>query len=141
MSFPRRSVAAPCLCIKSGIIWTCDWCIPVVPHPNNRTCTHYTGDRRASNVRFCLKPDATELFGSIAKEPQDNKSRRISHDPRSPISLCNLEHTLGRPKLYASKLGKITVKTKTYTFVKLKVSMAIYFDPPLANKIDPPFIV
>ena len=73
-----------------------------------------------SNVRFCLKPDATELFGSIAKEPQDNKSRRISHDPRSPISLCNLEHTLGRPKLYASKLGKITVKTKTYTFVKLK---------------------
>ena len=54
MSFPKRSVAAPCLCIKSGIIWTCDWCIPVVPHPNNRTCTHYTGDRRASNVRFCL---------------------------------------------------------------------------------------
>ena len=54
MSFPKRSVAAHCLCIKSGIIWICDWCIPVVPHPNNRTCTHYTGDRRASNVRFCL---------------------------------------------------------------------------------------
>jgi hypothetical protein len=24
---------------------------------------------------------------------------------------------------------------------KIKLSMAIYFDPPLANKIDPPFIV
>jgi len=80
MSFPKRSVAAPCLCIKSGIIWTCDWCIPVVPHPNNRTCTHYTGDRRASNVRFCLgasgrKADiqiyALGKFGSL-------KSKRAS---------------------------------------------------------------
>ena len=24
---------------------------------------------------------------------------------------------------------------------RLQLSMAIYFDPPLANKIDPPFIV
>jgi hypothetical protein len=67
MSFPKRSVAAPCLCIKSGIIWTCDWCIPVVPHPNNRTCTHYTGDRRASNVRFCL--GASGRKGNIQIKP------------------------------------------------------------------------
>lgn len=85
MSFPKRSVAAPCLCIKSGIIWTCDWCIPVVPHPNNRTCTHYTGDRRASNVRFCL--GASGRKANIQAESRTTVSflvstNRYEHHPR-----------------------------------------------------------
>ena len=41
-------------------------------------------------------------------------------------------------------LGFFTVAVLLYVLVALPVlgmSMAIYFDPPLANKIDPPFIV
>ena len=87
MSFPKRSVAAPCLCIKSGIIWTCDWCIPVVPHPNNRTCTHYTGDRRASNVRFCLGASGRKADTQNGLTNVWNERRRAT---TQPANICSV---------------------------------------------------
>ena len=62
--------------------------------------------------------------------PQFCKQENIGY-----ASFCNWRKRLSDPSTDDS------AGSGEASFLDLSLSMAIYFDPPLANKIDPPFIV
>ena len=57
------------------------------------------------------------------------------------VDVVRLELENGKPGVGLKVVTKSLISYQAVPVSLNKVSMAIYFDPPLANKIDPPFIV
>ncbi|WP_114417533.1 MarR family transcriptional regulator [Marinospirillum perlucidum] len=88
---------------------------------------------------------AVHLLLEVARKPGITVSELISKTGLSQsscsrnLALLSAQHRLGKPGLnlvYTQDDPK--ERRRKLAYLTEKVSMAIYFDPPLANKIDPP---